>query len=165
MATIDNSLPADAEQRLLLTSAEALRLAAKLLALLGSEYTSLREGDLDTLHTTTTGKQQLINQLQDMDEELRRDFRRLGVAFDAEAIAGWLSATNSPVLEGKLRELTGLLESCRQQNQTNGALIEALKGHTHRALKIFGGDCNRDELYSALGESRPLLRSRYTATV
>jgi flagellar biosynthesis/type III secretory pathway chaperone len=165
MAGKDNSRPTDAEQRVLLASAEALRGAADLSALLGNEYASLRQGDLEALQKTTTPKQQLIAQLDHLGEDLRRNFGRLGIAFEANTIAAWLTATNNALLQRNLGELKMLLESCRHQNRINGALMEALKGHAHRAVQVLSGECSREQVYSALGESRPLLRSRYTATV
>ena len=165
MASESSSRSTSVEHCLLSTSAEALRGASNLSALLDKEFASLRGGDLQALQQTTPCKLELIGQLEHLGEALRRGFGSLGFGVEAHTITAWLTATSNARLRRNLEELRVLLESCRHQNRANGALMEALKVHAHRAIQLLSGECDNEEVYSVHGEPRPRMRSRYTATV
>ena len=161
----DSFQPSVCEQRLLSISAEAVRGATELARLLREEYAALRQSDVAALQNIAAPKHELVARLEHLGSQLRQAFGHMGIAFDTRSSADWVSATDDPVLQDTLRELNTLLAACRYQNRTNGALLEALRKHTQRAIQLLTGESDCQAVYSALGESQPLVRSRYTATV
>ena len=130
-------------QRIHAVLGEQIRCAEAMLEALGRESEALAAGNSDSLTLATDAKAELVTAL----ERLELERRQLAEHAGDQAQADWQ----------RLREL---IARCKEQNQKNGALLNARAENVRIALKALRG--GEPELYGATGraparaDARPL---------
>lgn len=127
---------------------EALRhavdCARELLDVLDAEHRALLARDMERIAETASRKELLTRQLNDL-------------SVHGSAPAGESGEPPSPLW----KEFTDLMTRCRHENRKNGAVIEAARRHTQRAMDLLSGRAAGGAIYGAGGEARTLSASRY----
>lgn len=130
---------------------EDMRLATtQLEAVLESERDALASADVTALDHIGERKQQLMQQLEQLDVE------RLQLSQNAP-----LASTVEPVWQQVVRTL----QSCRDLNQRNGLLVGQRLGQVRRALSVLTGRNGDAGVYGPSGELHPALQSHRLAQV
>jgi flagella synthesis protein FlgN len=125
--------------------------ATELAATLAAERAALVAADAGALDRAGTRKQQLMQQLEQLDGE-RVQLTQLDSA----------AATR---LEPRWREVLELLRGCHESNQRNGTLVNQRLTQVRQALAVLtgqGGDVR--DVYGPAGELRTALRSHHLAS-
>jgi flagella synthesis protein FlgN len=125
--------------------------ATELAATLTAERAALVAADAGALDRAGTRKQQLMQQLEQLDGE-RVQLTQLDSA----------AATR---VEPRWREVLELLRGCHESNQRNGSLVNQRLTQVRQALAVLsgqGGDAR--DVYGPAGELRTALRSHHLAS-
>lgn len=125
-------------------------------ALLGDERKALNGGQADRLPDISTEKSSLAGQLSEL--ETRRDalLTREGYSKGRSGIEAWLtSRPNADVERGRWNELLKLAAQAREDNETNGRLIDLLLQQNRETLSVLlaGG---AESIYGSDGQPRSL---------
>jgi flagella synthesis protein FlgN len=130
---------------------EDMRLATtQLEAVLEAEREALAGADATALDSIGERKQQLMQQLEQLDVE------RLQLIQNAP-----LASSVEPVWQQVVRTL----QSCRDLNQRNGLLVGQRLGQVRRALAVLTGRNGDTGVYGPSGELHPALQSHRLAQV
>jgi flagellar biosynthesis/type III secretory pathway chaperone len=124
---------------------EEIRCAEAMLETLGREHRALTDGDPAALGAATEAKAKLVDAL----EKLESQRQSLG---GGDALPDTAEAQ-------RLRELIG---RCKEQNQRNGALLQARAENVRVALKTLRG--SEPELYGATGRTPTRVDARNLGT-
>lgn len=120
-----------------LASIDALR------QLLQQEYDALRTRDVATLERLAGEKQASADHLRGLDRAQTTYLREQGFVADRPGLQACLNAAPTreerAILQKLLAELERAAEQARDQNEVNGAVIAASRGHVEQALTIIRG--------------------------
>ena len=119
---------------------EQIRTAQAMLGTLDRESRALHESNPEALNSAGADKARLVETLELLEHE-RREL--------AEAMSVKLSASEGDNANARWRELLGLIEKCREQNQRNGVMVKARREQVLEALKLLRG--SELELYDSTG--------------
>lgn len=122
--------------------ARQLEAGGHLLEQLRQETAALQSGDPGRVELTQGPKQSALAAFAALDSERERLLREAGVGDTSADIEAWLSQAD-PRRDGsalaRWRRLLALARECRQQNQVNGALIQAGLRHARQVFALLGG--------------------------
>lgn len=111
--------------------------------LLQQEYDALRTRDVAALERLAGEKQASADHLRGLDRARAADLREQGFAADRPGLQACLNAAPTreerAILQKLLAELEHAAEQARDQNEINGAVIAASRGHVEQALAIISG--------------------------
>lgn len=119
---------------------EQIRTAHAMLGTLDRESQALIESNPEALNSAGADKARLVETL----ELLERERREL-----ADTMRVKLTTSEGDNASARWRELLGLIERCREQNQRNGVLVKARREQVLEALKLLRG--SELELYDSTG--------------
>lgn len=122
---------------------EQIRCAESMLDVLERENQALVANDPDLLTATGADKARLVEAL----EKLEVERRGLAEAFGAAAAS--IAAGDGPQSSPEWQKLLGLVATCKERNQRNGALVKARSDQVRAALKVLRG--SEPGVYAASG--------------
>lgn len=130
---------------------EELAAIETLQQLLQQEYDALRTRDIPALQRIAGEKQVSIDQLRDLDTVRATYLREQGFAADRQGLQACLNAAPTREQRGILSKLASAfehaIEQAHDQNEVNGAVITASRGHVEQALAIISGRDPLEFLY------------------
>ena len=125
---------------------EQIRCAESMLGTLNKENQALVAGDVELLNAAGADKARLVETLESLESERRG----LTAAIEASLAAGGADSGD------RWQALLQLISVCKQQNQRNGALVQARTEQVRAALKMLRG--SGPEFYDGNGR-KPASRS------
>jgi flagella synthesis protein FlgN len=105
---------------------------------LQAETTVLRAGNAGGVEQLLAAKQAALLRFETLDREREQILAQAGCGTRPEAIRDWVMDCGEAVAV-RWRGLLALAMECRQQNQLNGALIQAGLRHTRQVLNLLSG--------------------------
>ena len=119
--------------------------------LLQEEYEALRTHDVAALERLAGEKQASADYLRGLDSTRTHYLREQGFATDRSGLQACLNAASTreerAILQRLLAELEHAAEQARDQNEINGAVIAASRGHVEQMLAIISGRESLEFLY------------------
>ena len=122
---------------------DQIRCAESMLDVLERENQALVAGDADQLTATGADKARLVEALEKLEIE-RRDLTQ---AFGAAAAS--IAVGDAPQSSAEWQKLIGLVATCKERNQRNGALVKARSDQVRAVLKVLRG--SEPAVYAASG--------------
>lgn len=139
--------------------------ADALLQIVRIEHDALQKRDIESLGNAAADKERLATELQQLVSG-RRDFlKQVGIGAVGSEFELWLNQTQMQEVKTVWTALTKIVTQSRHQNRINGGILDSLRRYTQRAVEILHGLSSMESLYSPLGESQSILRTRYSTTV
>lgn len=114
----------------------------RLLEQLHLETAALQAGDAARVEQVLAPKQAALEDFAALDGERERLLREAGCGKDPEEVEGWIARGDPqrrPSMTSNWRRLLALAAECRQQNQVNGALIQAGLRHLRQVMDLLSG--------------------------
>lgn len=105
---------------------------------LQAETAVLRAGDATGVEQLLAAKQAALLRFDALDREREQLLSQAGCGTRPEAIRDWVMGCGEATAL-RWRGLLALAMECRQQNQLNGALIQAGLRHTRQVLNLLSG--------------------------
>ncbi len=146
---MDRPLHAEMESALGAVVADMRLATGQLAEALEAERSALAEADAAALDLAGERKQQLMQQLEQLDAE------RVQLSHASPVAASQLEPVWQQVL--------GTLHTCRDLNQRNGILVNQRLGQVRKALAVLTGQSGEAGSYGPSGELHPALRSQNLA--
>ncbi|MDQ5908332.1 MAG: flagellar biosynthesis protein FlgN [Pseudomonadota bacterium] len=119
--------------------------------LLQQEYHALRSRDVASLERLAREKQASADQLRGLDSARTAYVQQQGFAADRHGLQACVNAAptcqEQAILQKLLAELESAAEQARNQNEINGAVIAASRGHIEQMLAIVSGRDSLEFLY------------------
>lgn len=148
---------------------EELELTQELLECLQSENQALSNHDADHLERTTGQKQQLVNQLEQVEKQRHQAFLQQGINLNADSLQASLDKASGSPEEIEIISLCSkvleLAEKCRIQNIQNGSIIEGGRQRVREALSILRGQLTDDYIYENNGKHHSGFATKVIAKV
>ena len=121
---------------------------------LADENEALRQIDPAALDRATDAKQQSVTALSGLDSERRQFCVAYGLTPDREGMQALLLKADgdSGDLTKRWYSLLALLETCREANQRNGAVVSVQRRRVDDALGLLRGEAANAAIYDANGE-------------
>lgn len=133
---------------------EEVECTGRLLGCLESEHSALTRRDMDALQETTAEKLHLSQQLESLEHRRTQLVAELGFGDDAASLGQCFdSLPQANIFKRLWRQVLGNLEACRNDNLTNGGILEASRQHAEQALCILRGQSGSPALYSQAGDA------------
>lgn len=136
-----------------------LDLAQRMDALLQAEHCALKAGNTELITGIANEKIALLNTLEDQERQrsawLLAKFPELKV-YDRRALLRLAAPEHRREFATELAKLFNVLQSCRRQNQINGAIAHASRQFAERSLNVLRGQAQHDaapSLYGRRGET------------
>lgn len=121
---------------------DEIEATTRLLGLLLREYGALKGGRIEELNEVAEAKQDCLETLQGLARQRGGHLRERGFGADPAGMQACLQGHarwEREQLKEIWTELLSVAAQARQQNDINGAIIAASRGHTERALSILRG--------------------------
>ena len=132
---------------------DEVAIAHQLSQSLAAENEALRSIDPAELDRATEVKQRCVESLAACDARRRDLCRALGISADQQGMEVLLQqADTDGELQRRWRSLLALLETCREANQRNGAVVTLQRRRVTDALGLLRGDAANTAIYDASGE-------------
>jgi flagellar biosynthesis/type III secretory pathway chaperone len=132
---------------------------ADLLAQLEVEFTALSSHSLEDLQQSTAGKQQLLEQLAELNAKREQLLTPLGYSATPEGIVQWFEALPAelrPDSEALWQELQQTLEQIQRLNLRNEQVLRRSSRNNDQLLALLRGQNQRHTLYNASGSKGQL---------
>ncbi len=120
---------------------------------LQAETAILRAGDAAGVEQLLPAKQAALLRFDELDREREQILQQAGCGKRPDAIRDWVAGSGEPTA-ARWRELLALAMECRQQNQLNGALIQAGLRHSRQVLNLLSGRPVEENASYAPGQAR-----------
>ncbi|MBI3285010.1 MAG: flagellar protein FlgN [Burkholderiales bacterium] len=127
---------------------------ATLAALLKKEQSALVEGDIALLTEYTINKGQLVGVISELEKKRHNCLSELGFKADADGMQAYLQqASIASVAAVTWNELLHLSEQAKEDNRTNGMLINRHLSQNQAALNVLQQNNPAGSLYGPNGQS------------
>ncbi|MFZ6689927.1 flagella synthesis protein FlgN [Undibacterium sp. SXout11W] len=138
-------------QQCLTEETEAMNALA---ALLKKEQLALSNGDIDTLNQTTASKSDLLRQIVDLEKIRGTHLGSLGFDTKPDGMQDYLSKYPETLTTAQLwKDLLTVSEQAKEDNRTNGLLINRRLSQNQIALSVLGHGNSAGALYGPSGQA------------
>ncbi|MCP5158860.1 MAG: flagellar protein FlgN [Gammaproteobacteria bacterium] len=130
---------------------EELAAIEALSQLLQQEYDALRTRDISSIERIASEKQTSVDQMHHLDMARVAYLHQQGFTADRQGLQACLNAAPTreerAILNQLASEFECAIEQVCDQNEVNGAIIAASRGHVEQALNIISGRTPLEFLY------------------
>ncbi|MBT8144762.1 MAG: flagellar protein FlgN [Gammaproteobacteria bacterium] len=144
---------------------EETQLAHQLSRSLADETEALRAVSPQELDRVTDEKHRCVQHLAACDAQRQQLCTVLGVPSDLDGMQMLLKRADDPALQTQWQSLLALLETCREANTRNGAVVTMQRRRVADALGLIHGEPAQNSLYDAQGEIGENDSSRVNTTI
>lgn len=141
-------------ERLLEMLAEAQAVFQQYGVLLFQEAHSLRIMDQPKLVEVTSQKEQVLDTMRRLEQQVERELRQLAGAVAQESIWSWLKSVVDPraqLAQGMLAELLRLARLIQEQGKKNEALIRPIYHRVRAAIQVIYTGLGTGPVYQGSG--------------
>ncbi|MFZ6753488.1 flagella synthesis protein FlgN [Undibacterium sp. Dicai25W] len=125
-----------------------------LAALLKKEQLALSNGDLNTLNQTTANKSDLLRHIVELEKTRGIHLSALGFANKPEGMQDYLNKYPDNITTAQLwKDLLSVSEQAKEDNRTNGLLINRRLSQNQAALGVLGHGNSAGALYGPTGQA------------
>ncbi|MFZ6848448.1 flagella synthesis protein FlgN [Undibacterium sp. RuRC25W] len=128
---------------------------SELASLLKSEQSALADGDMDALSETTSGKTVLLRKIAELEKVRTTKMTALGFNGKPEGMKDYFtqSTDDTEYCAMLWEKLLSISEQAKEDNRTNGLLINRRLSQNQTALNVLGRGGSTGSLYGPTGQA------------
>lgn len=131
---------------------DEINAATALLGILRTERETLKRRDMESLSRSGDAKHRVLAELDALDKDRLSLAELAGIPADREGFGDFLESLHQgDGIRLRWQRLVGLLNECRERNESNGRLVALQRSHVEKALAALRGVDKQPSLYGPDG--------------